>query len=144
MSQPDVIAFLRALLLELAEGTDIEDVPVRGDRLEPGDNPDTVPVILLEDAGALRGRGVPAYLPYRVMVTAFGRTEKQAADVLRTTTDLLHDYGPLVDDDRVGLWKAFDETGPQPRQEPDTRWAARFSVFALYIPDAVLAEPAVS
>ena len=138
MTQPDVTAFLRSLLLDEASGTPIEDVAIRCDRLEPGDDPDSAPVLLLEEAGAIRDPAVPVYRPFRVMVTAYGRTEKVAGDILRSTTDILHGIGPLVDADGVGLWNAFDETGPQPRQDPETRWPARFCIMDLYMADTLV------
>lgn len=134
MTAADPVAFLMALLAADANGTEIEDVPIRAGRLENADAP---PVLLLEASGWLRHDQLPTLLPARVSVTAYGRTEAEADTLLRAATDIFHRQGPRVIDG-VGMWRAFDETGPQPRDEPDTRWPARFSVAALYMPDVAL------
>jgi hypothetical protein len=33
------------------------------------------------------------------------------------------------------LWRAFDETGPQMTEDPDTKWPVAFGVFDLYMAD---------
>jgi hypothetical protein len=129
MAQPDVIAFLRDLLI--SEGVGVE---VRGGRGEPDDVP---PFIVLEEAGALRDKSLPAYLPFRVGMTCFGLTEREASELYRTTTDILHRLGPLIENG-VGMLRAYDETGPQPRDQAETRWPARYGVIGLYMVDTLL------
>lgn len=136
MTDPaDPTLFARTVLLADASGTEIDGLDVRIGRLE---NTDTAPVLLLEDAGWIRHDILPTFLPARVSLTAFGRTEAEASLLLRAATDILHRAGPRVIDG-VGMWKALDETGPQPRDEPEARWPARFTVMALYMPDVTLA-----
>ena len=135
MSSPDPLAFARDLLLELVPGTALATVPIRADCLEEGDEP---PVILLRDAGALRHRGLPAFHPARVDVVCYGETPEQAASLFRGVSDLLHRAGPLKRDG-VALWKAYDETGPSPSVDPDTRWPLAFGVVALHLADEAFA-----
>lgn len=134
MTQPDPIGYVRAVLLQELAVSDDPGPAVRGGRLEPGDEP---PVILLEEAGALRSPTVGIYMPFRVMVTVFGPTDREASDLYRTVTDVMHRRGPEIVDG-VGLWRCYDETGPQPRDDPDTRWPARFGILALYLADQTL------
>jgi hypothetical protein len=35
----------------------------------------------------------------------------------------------------IGLWRAYDETGPQPSTDPDTSWPTSFGIFDLYMTD---------
>ena len=135
MSAADPVLFAQTILLADASGTEIEGLEIRIGRLENQDEP---PVLLLEDAGWLRSDALPAFLPARVSITAYGRSESEASLLLRAATDILHRAGPRIIAG-IGLWKAYDETGPQPRDDPDTRWPARFTVAALYMPDVALA-----
>lgn len=128
------ILFAQSVLQADAAGTEIEGVAIRIGRLE---NTDVAPVILLEDAGWLRDATLPVFLPARISVSAYGNTEWEAMLLLRTATDILHRLTNRVIDG-VGCWKVFDETGPQPRDDPNTRWPARFTVVALYMPDVAL------
>lgn len=132
---PEPVLFVQALLISLQSGTAIEDVAIRVGRLESEDVP---PVMLLESAGELRHTSVSAFLPARVSFTTYGRTEDEALLLYRATANLLHRRGPTLLDDGVGMWRAFDETGPQPREDPDTTWSARFGVMAIYMPDVAL------
>ena len=134
MKSPDVVAFARDLLLEFAPGTPLADAVIRADRLEAGDEP---PAVLLGDSGALRHHTLPAFRPARLTVRTFGQSEEEAAALYRAVSDLLHRLGPLVRGG-VGLWAAFDETGPQPSIDPDTRWPIAFGVFDLHVADRVL------
>lgn len=133
-AQPDVPAFMLAWLATLMPSSPIAGVAVDVGRLDPQADPSTAPRILIEEAGALHHPMAPAYLPFRLSVTVYGRTENQAATILRQFVDLVSRAGPVVLGG-VGLWKALDETGPQPRRDPDTTWPARFSVLALYMAD---------
>jgi hypothetical protein len=131
----DPVLFAQTIILADAAGTDVDGIDVRIGRLE---NTDVPPVILLEDAGWIRSDSLPAFLPARVSVTAYGRSESEASLLLRAAMDILHRAGPRVIDG-IGLWRAYDETGPQSRDDPDTRWPARFTVAALFMPDVALA-----
>lgn len=131
---PEPILFLQAWLGQLAPMTAIAGVPVRVSRLEDTDKP---PAILLENAGELHDRGLPAFLPARVSFTTYGETEDDAMVLYRTVSNLLHRRGPVRIGD-VGMWRAFDETGPQPREDPNTNWPAKFGVIDLYMPDRAL------
>jgi hypothetical protein len=134
---PEPILFVQALLEHLAPATAIEDVAVRVGRLEAADAP---PVILLENSGDLRSRNLPVFFPARVSVTAYGRTEDEATLIYRVVSNLLHKRGPTRLGD-VAMWRAFDETGMQPREDPHTFWSARFGVMAIYMPDVALSTP---
>lgn len=128
---PDVIGYVRTVLLENLAVSDVPSPEVRGGRLEPGDEP---PVILLEEAGALRDPSLPIYAPFRVSVTAYGRTDREASDLYGAVMEVMHRRGPEVVGD-VGLWRAYDETGPQPRDDAGTRWPARFGILGLVVAD---------
>lgn len=134
MTQPDVLAFLQSAISDGLTTSDDPPPPVRNARLEVGDEP---PCVLLEEAGFLRDPSLSMYAPYRVSVTTYGRTEFEASELYRRVTDLLHRRGPEIVDG-VGLWRAYDETGSQPRDDPDTRWPARFGIVGLYMPDTIL------
>lgn len=134
-TSPDPIDFAQDLIASLLPGTDAAGWPVRADNLEPGDAPvrNGVGLFLLQEAGGIRAKnGLPAWNPYRVLVKAFGLDGEQAAKGLRIVSDLLHGRGPVTTP-KGRLWKAFDETGPQLADEPDTDWAVRFAVFDLHI-----------
>lgn len=135
VEQPDVVTFIKDWMDTQKAGTTLADYLIRAYESQGHDEP---PYIVLEDAGALRDRGVPAYLPYRLSLTAFGRTETEAAALYRSATNLLHDAKNVLVNG-VGFWGAFDETGPQPRRDPDSRWPARFGIVDLYMPDRAIA-----
>ena len=128
MTQPDVIEFMRTMLASQMA------CPVRGGRAEPSDVP---PFIVIEEAGSLRSMYLPVYLPFRIGMTCFGKTEREASELWRTTTDILHGLGPLIEDG-VGMYGAYDETGPQPRDQAETRWPARYGVIGVYLLDMTL------
>lgn len=130
MEQPDVVTFVRDWLA--GELPDIKFVAYEQIGYE------TPPFAFLEDAGFLRDRGVPAYLPFRLSVTTFGRTETEAAALYRSVTNRLHN-ATYVLVDGVGFWGAFDETGSQPRSDPDSKWPARFGITDIYMPDRAIA-----
>ena len=130
----DVPAFVKTILELGADGTALEGVSIRVGRLEPADEP---PVGLLETAGAIHDETLPAYLPFRVSMTWYAATPWGADQLYGAATDLLHRAGPLVIDG-IGLWRAFDETGPSPRDDANTNWSATFGVVALYMPDVAL------
>jgi hypothetical protein len=132
---PDVIGFAVSLLSGIVSGTILAGVPIRGGMLEPGDGP---PAILLEEAGAIHDSGVAAYLPFRVALTTFGVDEETAAAMWREAAFLLHRRRPAVVNG-VMAGGIFDETGPQPRRDPGTSWAARWGVFGFYMADQVTA-----
>jgi hypothetical protein len=76
--------------------------------------------------------------PARIRATCYGTDPRQASRMYRALVAILHRAGPLVRDG-VGLFKAFDETGPQPLTDPDTRWDAVFGVFDLHLADRPVA-----
>jgi hypothetical protein len=134
VQQPDVVEFVRTWLESQAPGTTLAGTRIRAYEAQGHDEP---PYVLLEDAGWLRDRGVPAYLPFRLSVTAFGRTETEAAALYRSVSNLLHDAKNVLVSG-VGFWGAFDETGAQPRNDPDSRWPARFGITDIYMPDRAI------
>jgi hypothetical protein len=131
---PDVPQFVADWLDSVKAGTRLADTRIHAYETPPHDSP---PFVVLDDAGALRDRGVPAYLPYRLSLTATARTETEAAALYRAVTGILHDAKNVLVGD-VGFWGAFDETGPQPRNDPGTRWPARFGIVDIYMPDRSL------
>ncbi len=137
VEQPDLVAFAMRVLADNATGTPIENVAVRGGRSEPGDEP---PFVLLDEAGFIRERGIGMYSPFRLAVTVYGRSEREASGLYRGVTGILHGLGPLTEDG-VGVFGIFDETGPSPISDPDTRWPGRFGVLAIYGADRLLSIP---
>lgn len=133
----DPMEFLLAVLMDSA-GTDLAGIGVRVGRIE---NADVPPVLLLEDAGWRNATEVAFFTPARISITAYGRTEAEAALLYRAATDLLPSHSLRVIAG-IGSGWAFDETGPQPRDDPDTRWPARFGVAAIYMPTVVLVPAA--
>jgi hypothetical protein len=131
---PEPVLFVQALLYQLRPNTAIGDVEIRVGRLEREDVP---PVILLENAGELSDRSLPAFLPARVSFTTYGRSEDEAILIYRVVHNLLHRRGPTRIEN-VAMWRAFDETGPQVREDPNTNWTARFGVMGIYMPDVAL------
>lgn len=131
VASPDWVAFARDLLLELRPGTALEDVPIDADR----SNHESPPFILLGEApGSVRDPYIGAYMPARLELRSAGNSEEEAAAGYRAASDLLHMRGPLVRP-AGKLWKAFDETGPQMTEDPDTKWPIAFGVFDLYMAD---------
>jgi len=136
MTDPiEPVKFARNLILELAAGTLLEDVPVDAYRLEAEGEP---PRIVLKEGGDVHERGVGMLNPARIRATCYGTDPRQASRMYRALVAILHRAGPLVRDG-VGLFKAFDETGPQPLTDPDTRWDAVFGVFDLHLADRPVA-----
>lgn len=131
--QPDVLTFLRDWLRTESAGTDLERAAILIYDDEGRHQP---PYVFLEEAGFLRHPEVAAYLPFRVSVTVYGRTNREANALYRTLTDLLHGTVNVLADDGVGFWLAQDETGPQPG--PEGRWPARTGVVSLSMPDRAL------
>jgi hypothetical protein len=131
--QPDVLTFVRDWLRAQSAGTDLASVAILTYEDEGRHTP---PFALLEEAGFLRHPEVPAYLPFRLSVTIYARTNREASSLYRTLTDLLHGAVNVLADDGVGFWSAQDETGPQPG--PEGGWPTRTGVVALYMPDRAL------
>lgn len=132
--QPDVPEFMRVWLDAQKAGTSLAGTLIRAYELTGHDEP---PCVLLEDSGWVRDRGLPAYTPFRLSLTTLGRTDKEAATLFRSVTNLMHDAKNVLVNG-FGFWGAFDETGPQPRQAPETRWPARFGIVAIYMPDRAI------
>ena len=138
MSAPDGLGMAKAVIEEYATGTPLAGIPVRCARLEASDAP---PVLLLGDAGWLRHPTLPMLAPLRLGVTAFGVSERQAVTLWQAASDILHRRGPLIatiDGADVLLYQILDETGPSERDDPDTRWPARYGVFDLFMADRTL------
>jgi hypothetical protein len=135
---PDELGMAKAILEEYATGTPLDGIAIRGARLEPTDAP---PVLLLEIAGWLRAPTKLPTMTVRLGVTAYGSTDRQAMTLWRAASDILHRRGPLIatiDGADVLLYQALDETGPSERDDPDTRWPARYGVFDLFMADRTL------
>lgn len=131
--QPDVIGLVATWLRSIAPGSGIEGLPLLEHEDDGRHQP---PFALLESAGFLRDPGVPAYLPYRLAITVYGRTGREADTLYRALTDLLHGAVNVLADDGTGFWSAQDETGPQPGAEG--RWPVRTGITALYMPDRAI------
>jgi hypothetical protein len=135
--QPDLIEFAIGLLTD-ANSDALAGAAFRGGAMEPDDDPRLNLVVVLEEAGWIRERGIGLYSPFRLGVTTFGVDERTASAGYRAVTDVFHRAGPVVRDG-VGLYRAYDETGPSPVADPATRWSGRFGVVAMYCADEVLA-----
>jgi hypothetical protein len=133
--QPDVPEMVRRFFEEVAPGTTLEDVLIRAHDLNGNEEP---PFVLLEEAGAIHSAEVPAYLPFRLALTTFGRTEAEAALLYRRVTSALHNRTNWLGTDGFGFWQATDETGPQPRNDASASWPARFGITDLFMPDRPL------
>jgi hypothetical protein len=128
---PDVIGFTATLVDTRKPGTALATVPIRKGSKDEGDVP---PFVVLGTAGAVRSDALPILSPARVQGTVYGRTEWEADELYRALSDLLHRAGPYVTDE-AGLYRTYDETGPQPSVDPDTAWPTAFGVFDLYMTD---------
>jgi hypothetical protein len=137
MTAPDPLGFLLGYLLENVEGTVLDGVPLRGGNTEPGDEP---PMVLLEEAGHLRDRSVP-WQSVRINVRAFGPLgpagPRLSSELYRAVAELTHGVGPTTRSG-VAVARMFEETGPQPAEDPDTRWPETFGVIVLEMADRVL------
>lgn len=131
--QPDVLEFIRTWLTEQAPGSGIEGWAIV---TYDDDGYHQPPFYFLEEAGFVRLPEVPFYQPFRLQVTAYGRTKREAGEGYRAITDLLHNAVDVESADGVHLCRAEDETGPQPG--PEGRWPARLGIIALYMPDRAL------
>lgn len=140
MTDPiEPIVFARELILELVAGlppgSALEGVAVDGYKLEGGGIP---PRIVLKAGGDVHERGVGMLNPARVKATCYGSSAREAELMYRALVALLHQAGPLIRDG-VGLFKAYDETGPQALTDPETRWDAAFGVIDLHLADRPVA-----
>ena len=133
MAQPDVVEFVATGMRTQLPGTAIASVPIV---THDDDGTHQAPYIFLEDAGFIHDVGVPAYLPFRLSLTAYHRTNALAGALYRAATDILHGAANVLGSDLVGFWSAEDETGPQPG--PEGRIPARSGITAIYMPERAL------
>ena len=136
---PDVLDFLKDLIVEFGATTDIAGITVRRGRLAAADDPMTAPVILLEEAGSLEATTYRVYLPFRVEITVLAQTEGEASRLLRALMRILTGLTNVIRSG-VALGCVLDETGPQPRQDADTDWPGRSTIAGLYMPSVLLSE----
>jgi hypothetical protein len=133
----DPLGFLLSYLTEQAPGTALEGVAIRGGDLQPGDEP---PVLLLEEAGFIRDRSLP-WQAARIQARAIGPLgpagPRIASELFRAASGIVHGKGPLT---RSGtaVAKMFEETGPQPVTNSDTKWPETFGVFVLEMADRTI------
>lgn len=133
MTQPDVLEFIRTWLGTQVSGTPLQNVSIVSDD-DPGNR--EPPWVFLEDAGSIHLPGVPFYQPYRMAVTTYGRTNREAGRMYRALTDILHDAAHVHGNDGLMFAGAEDETGANPG--PEGRWPARLGIVAIYLPDRPL------
>jgi hypothetical protein len=136
---PDVLDFLKDLIVEFGTGTGIAGLSVRRGRLASSDDPMTEAVILLEEAGSLEAVTYRVYLPFRVEITVLAATEGEASRLLRILMRILTGLTNVIRSG-VALGCVLDETGPQPRQDADTDWPGRSTIAGLYMPSVLLSE----
>lgn len=135
---PDTVAVFRQLLLD--RSSEAGDTPpvIRSVRAA-GDEP---PYTLAREAGEVRAKNAPVRPYARVAISVYDTDPGAAAARYRRFSMLLHGYGPaIVDggDGNVGVWRVWDETGPQPPvQEPATGWWVVGGVFDLVMTDRTL------
>ena len=137
MAGVDPLGFLLAYLSENVTGTALEGVAIRGGDLQPGDEP---PVVLLEEAGSLHDRSLP-WQAARIQVRAFGPLgpagPRIASELYRAASGIVHGVGPLQRDG-TAVGRMFEEQGPQPAEDPDTRWPEVFGIIDMEMADRTI------
>jgi hypothetical protein len=117
---------LPKILIELRDDADVADIvddrvrgfePAPGDAQGPGSYKAFVVVVQL-DAPRL-GR-IPVQRP-RIAVRCYGRTHQEAAALRWACSNAVHNTGPRVHTNGLGIYQSMDDTGGEQEKDPDTK-----------------------
>jgi hypothetical protein len=116
---------LGKLLIELRDDADVAaivDDRVRGGEPAPGDaiGPPYQAFVVLVTLSTPRMMRVPAQMP-RIGVNCYGRTAQEAAQLYGACSDAIHDRGPRVYGNGLGIYISHDDSGGAAERDPDTK-----------------------
>jgi len=87
-----------------------------GDRRGPGEY---VPFVVLVQLTSPREKGIPVQRA-RIAARCYGRTYQEAASLYAAVSDAVHNIGPRVHANGLGIYQTFDDTGGTEEKDPDT------------------------
>lgn len=98
-------------------------VRVRGFEPAPGDaqSPESYRAfVVLVHEGGTRMRNVPVQRP-RIVARCYGRTPAEASQLGAAVSDAIHDRGPRVHSNGLGIYRSFGDSGGEQDKDPDTK-----------------------
>lgn len=75
--------------------------------------------VVLVNEGGIRMRNVPVQRP-RIAARCYGRNPAEAAQLAAAVSDAVHDKGPRVHSNGLGIYRSFTESGGEQDKDPDT------------------------
>lgn len=97
-------------------------VRVRGFEPAPGDvQPagEYRAFVVLVNEGGIRMRHVPVQRP-RIAARCYGRTAPEASQLAAAVSDAIHDKGPRVHANGLGIYRSYHDSGGEQDKDPDT------------------------
>lgn len=132
------------VIVELVEDDTVAAITdrIRGHQAGPDDAKgpgEYVPFVVVTDLGTIRyRRGLPVQVE-RVNVRAYADNYRNAKALFLACSDALHDTGPRVHANGLGIYRSHDETGGQEGFDPRTKQPFVEGVFELIATTAVVA-----
>jgi hypothetical protein len=77
------------------------------------------PFLVVVMLGGARHPRLPIQRP-RVAIRCYGRTLVEAGQLYSAASDALHNTGPRVHSNGLGIYASFDDTGGSAERDPDT------------------------
>jgi hypothetical protein len=138
---PDIIP---KILLELRDDPDVDaivDGRVRSPEPAPGDEQGAGSykafVVIVELDVPRIGR-LPLQRP-QIAVRCYGRTPQEAADLRWACSNVLHNAGPRVHSNRLGIYNSMDRSGGGHDIDPDTKQPLKVIVVDAFATTQVVA-----
>jgi hypothetical protein len=128
---------LPKILIELRDDIEVDaivDGRVRGFEPAPGDSqgPDTYKAfVVVVQLDAPRMARLPVQRP-RIAVRCYGRTPQEAAALRWACSNAIHDLGPRVHGNGLGIYNSFDDTGGEQEKDPDTKQPLQTFIVDLF------------
>ena len=128
---------LPKILLELRDDAEVDaivDGRVRGFEPAPGDAQgagDYKAFVVVVQLDAPRLGRIPVQRP-RIAVRCYGRTPQEAAELRWACSNALHNTGPRVHTNRLGIYQSMDDTGGEQEKDPDTKQPLQVFVVDLF------------
>lgn len=91
--------------------------PAEGDERPKGSY---VPFVVVTDLSGPRMLSLPVQRP-SIGVRCYGRTASEAAELYGACSDAIHNIGPRVHTNGLGIYNSFDVSGGTEGTDPDTK-----------------------